>query len=69
MSIKVISLPAAVEFNRRLAAALLLDVLKMKNKWDYQTTSMKSYARDVTRPPRLNFFPFNTLAGTIGIDG
>ncbi len=29
---------------------------------------MKSYARDVTRPPRLNFFPFNTRAGTIGTD-
>ena len=29
---------------------------------------IESYARDVTRPPRLNFFPFNTLAGTIGND-
>ncbi len=27
------------------------------------------YALDETRPPRLNFFPFNTLAGTIGADG
>lgn len=24
--------------------------------------------RDVTRPPRLNFFPFSTRAGTIGTD-
>jgi len=30
----------------------------------------KTYARDVTRPPRLNFLPFNTRAGTIGtVDG
>lgn len=27
-----------------------------------------TYALDETRPPRLNFFPFNTRAGTIGTD-
>jgi hypothetical protein len=29
---------------------------------------MRAYPRAVARPPRLNFFPFNTLAGTIGMD-
>lgn len=29
---------------------------------------MSIYALDETRPPRLNFFPFNTRAGTIGTD-
>lgn len=28
-----------------------------------------TYALDETRPPRLNFLPFNTRAGTIGTDG
>jgi hypothetical protein len=27
-----------------------------------------TYALDETRPPRLNFFPFNTRAGTIGTE-
>lgn len=26
-------------------------------------------AREAIRPPRLNFFPFKTRAGTIGTDG
>jgi aminoglycoside phosphotransferase family enzyme len=67
-------LPAAVEFNRRLAAALVLDVLKIrrkKNEWLISTKKKEkpTYALDETRPPRLNFLPFNTLAGTIGTDG
>ncbi len=54
-----------------MTAALLLEVLMRRRK----TTTIKAtaktnltYARDETRPPRLNFFPFNTRAGTIGTD-
>lgn len=64
-------LPAVAEFNRRLAAALLLELLKMalaRRNMKKNNDRVQSYARDVTRPPRLNFFPFNTRAGTIGTD-
>lgn len=33
------------------------------------TIKERTYALDVIRPPRLNFLPFKTLAGTIGADG
>lgn len=29
---------------------------------------LKTYVRDAMRPPRLNFFPLRTRAGTIGTD-
>ena len=40
----------------------------MKKISNFEIYSMKIYPRPATRPPRLNFLPFNTRAGTMGID-
>ena len=39
-----------------------------KKKRKLKINEKLTYALDETRPPRLNFFPFNTRAGTIGTD-